>query len=44
MLEMATVLVATGILMIIAYEFSHAIGKESGEKTLKVYFRVNPFL
>jgi len=38
MLEMATVLVATGILMIIAYEFSHAIGKrEWGENSKGIF-------
>ncbi len=36
MLEMATVLVATGILMIIAYEFSFAMQKrEWGENPKK---------
>ncbi len=38
MLEMATVLVATGILMIIAYEFSFAMQKkEWGENTKNLF-------
>ncbi len=38
MLEMATVLIATGVLMIIAYEFSHAMQKrEWGENSKSIF-------
>ena len=38
MLEMATVLVATGVLMIIAYEFSHAMQKREWGENFKSIF------